>query len=121
MGGEGESMSKPKVTSGGGQYKDPVIVEAKRVFGITLFTFADACHLVSGYCRQIQSDLVNSGELNKVKTKPGEIYHSWISGDIRVYSSSPTFYKFKHENRSDEDGKRNMVFEGGSGYKVVVL
>jgi len=114
-------MSKPKVTSGGGQYKEPVIVEARKVFGAVIFTFADACHLVSGYCRQIQSDLVNSGELIIVKTKPGGIYHSWVSGDIRVYSSSPIFYKFKHENQSDDDGKGNVVYEGGSGYKVVVL
>jgi len=29
--------------------------------------------------------LVSSGKLKKVKTKSGEIYHAWISGDIRVY------------------------------------
>jgi hypothetical protein len=98
-----ENMSKPKVTSGGGQYKEPVIVEAKRVFGIVIFTFADACTLVSGYCRTIQSDLVSSGKLKKVKTKSGEIYHAWISGDIRVYAGSPAFYKFVNENRTDGD------------------
>ena len=76
---------------------------------------------MSGYCRTIHSDLVSSGKLKKVKTKSGEIYHAWISGDIRVYSGSPAFYKFANENRSDEDEKRSMVFEGGSGYRVVVL
>jgi hypothetical protein len=91
-------MSRPKITSGGGNYKVPVIDEAKKVFGKNPLTLAEARTFVSGYTIQIQNDLIASGDLIRVPTTSGYVHNSLVSGLITFYSSSPGLYKFKYEN-----------------------
>jgi hypothetical protein len=93
-------MSRPKPTSGGGKYKEPIIITAKEVFGTKKFTYAEAKKFVIGYTRQIQADLVNSGDLKKVIMTTGDVHHSLLSGDIKSYSKSFRLYQFRHEDRT---------------------
>jgi hypothetical protein len=88
-------MSKSKVTSGGGNYKKPVVIEAKKVFGTKPFTLAIGSTMVSGYCTQIQTDLINSGDLELVTTSGiVELYE----GSIMRYGISPKIVKFSDKN-----------------------
>jgi hypothetical protein len=104
-------MSKPKPTSGGGNYKAPIIDKAKEVFGENNFTFAEAKTKVSGYNRQIQADLLNSGDLKRVKIKTGAVHYSLVSGEVRFYSESLGLYKFKHENPDGDELTNQVGFE----------
>jgi hypothetical protein len=104
-------MSKPKTTSGGGQYKEPVIEEARRVFGTNSFTYAEVHHFVSGYNRPIHADLINSGDVKRVPTPRGYIHHSLVSGDVRFYTTSLGLYKFKREDPANDVWTYDVEFE----------
>jgi hypothetical protein len=83
-----------KSTRGGGKDNEPVIIEAKKLFGTGLFTFAEAKVLVSGYTRKIQTHLLNSTDLKTVPTPSGYAHMSLISGVVTIYGTSPKLYQF---------------------------
>jgi hypothetical protein len=90
-------------TRGGGKDKEPVKEKAQEVFGTKPFTYAEGHKFVSGYTRQIQTDLLNSMDLKIVPTPKGYIYNSLLSGPISFYGTSPKLYVFIQKNGTDDD------------------